>query len=184
MFTNTLNLFVLLSVSDEETSFISLTPCHSGKEGDGAKEGKRSGVHPGPVLASQDPELVYKQASNHPAIDATDEEHGDDHAAGYGSSGSPAGHHEVDDKHGGHGGVAELLVGVLGEEVVDRLLSRAEEQGGRLAVGPLSVEDGAVAPDRGVGVAAGVGDQVDLVAGEGLSSRLQRLFYLWRGKIS
>ena len=71
--------------------------------------------------SSLDPEEVYEEDADHAAVEAPDEQHGDDEPAGDVGAGRPAGHHKVDHEHGRHGAVGELLVRVLGEEVVHRL---------------------------------------------------------------
>ena len=49
--------------------------------------------------------------------------------------------------------------------MVDGLLARAKEEGGRLRVGPRTPEGSTVLVDRTVGEATGVGHQVELNAG-------------------
>ena len=67
-----------------------------------------------------------------------DEQHWDDNATGEVGSSRVTGEDEVDDEHDDHGGVGELVVGVLGVEVVHRLLPSSVEQGGGLTEGAVS----------------------------------------------
>lgn len=141
--------------------------CQTGytrKKRDGPEEREGPRVHPGPVFASLYAELIDEKATDHSAVDSTNEQHGYDNPTGDGGAGCPTGHDKVDQQHGGHGRVAELLVCVLGEQVVDGLFAGAEEEGGRLAVGTFPVELCPVVADGGVDVAAGVGDEVDFVS--------------------
>ena len=95
----------------------------------------------------------------------TYEKHGDDNATGEEGSRRVAGEEEVDDEHDDHGGVGELLVGVLGVQVVHSLLPRPVEQGGRLTEGPIPQDlVGSVLPGQDLILDdAGVELEVDLV---------------------
>ena len=91
----------------------------------------------GNVAASLDPEEVDEEDADHAAVEAADEQHGHDEAAGDVRAGRPARHHEVDDEHGRHRAVGELPVRVLGEQVVDRLRARAQQQSTRITPTPF-----------------------------------------------
>ena len=88
-------------------------------------------------LSSLDAEEVDEEDSDHPAVESSDEEHGDDEAGGDVGPRRPARHHEVDDEHGRHRAVGELPGRVLGEQVVDRLRARAQQQSTRTDTAPL-----------------------------------------------
>ena len=67
----------------------------------------------------------------------SNKEHGDDYATGEVGARCVTGEDEVDDEHDDHGGVGELVVGVLGVEMVDSLLSSPVEQSGGLTEGAV-----------------------------------------------
>lgn len=73
--------------------------CQTGytrKKRDGPEEREGPRVHPGPVFASLYAELIDEKATDHSAVDSTDEQHGYDNPTGDGGAGCPTGHDKVD----------------------------------------------------------------------------------------
>ena len=113
-------------------------------------------------------------------INTAYEKHGHDDAAREEGAGGVAGEEEVDDEHDDHGRVGELLVRVLGVQVVHRLLTRSVEEGGGLAVGPVPqyAVGAVVAGEDGVLDGAGVELEVHLVVGVARVGRLAHVLVL------
>ena len=97
------------------------------------REGAR--VQPVPVAVLQHPEHVHAGSAQQAAVQRADQDHGDHEAARDVGPGGPAGEQEVEAEHRDQRAVAELEVSVAGEEMLDRLLARQEEEGGGLVVG-------------------------------------------------
>ena len=90
-------------------------PRHPTEEGDSSEEGKCPRIHPVPVLTIMNTEHVHTDSAENPAVEAANEEHGDDQAAGDVGAAGPAGEEEVEDEEQDEWTIAKLQMCVSGE---------------------------------------------------------------------